>query len=533
MRPNSITLEVVLGLAALVLPVSLAAQYSADHAQYHQYKLIDMGTLGGTISAINFPADINNRAIGRRGTTVGFSETGVLRTTASNHLICGGDDGFGTNITHAFRWQNGIVDLGALAPAEENCSNAYQVNAQGDIVGFSENGQVDPATGFKQSRAILWKHGQLHDLGGLGGNQNEALELNNHGQIVGFSQNTVADPISFFDCLLNFPSPPPLTGTQTRAVLWQGGVMHDLGTLGTGTDAAAFMINEHGQIAGLSYTGTSPNPVTGLPQVDPFFWDHGTMIDIGSFGGAFGQPNFLNDRGQLIGGLSTSADPGACFFEDYPNCHPFLWENGNLTDLATTSKGGIPQVADGINDSGEIVGAADFTASGGSGFGALLWRKGVAKNLGTLPGDCGSRAQAINGLGQAVGQSFSCPDFDFHHAAFWRNGTVIDLNALIAANSSLELVIADDINDQGEIAGMGVPRGVDPANVFTLGRAFLLIPCDENHPAVEGCDYSMVDASAATSVHPIVRPTSGFMPVRSLHNNPHRFPGLVTFGRGN
>jgi probable HAF family extracellular repeat protein len=505
MKANSITLVAVLGLfAPLVAPVLLTAQNIEGHVQHHHYKLIDMGTFGGTISAINFPSDINNRAIGRRGTTVGFSETGVPRTAASNHLICGGDDGFGTNITHAFRWENGIVDLGALAPAEENCSNAYQVNAQGDVVGFSENGQVDHATGFNQSRAILWKHGQLHDLGSLGGNQNEALEINNHGQIVGFSQSTVADPLSFFDFLLNFPSPPPVNGTQTRAVLWQEGVIQDLGTLGTGTDAVAFMINEGGQIAGLSYTNTTPNPVTGLPQVDPFLWDHGKMIDIGTFGGAFGQPNFLNNRGQLVGGLSVPADPGACFFEDSTNCHPFLWENGSLLDLATTSEGGIPQTADGINDSGEIVGAADFTASGGSGFDAYLWIKGVAKDLGTLPGDCGSRAQAINGLGQAVGQSFSCPDFDFHHAAFWRNNAVIDLNALIPANSSLELVIADDINDRGEIAGMGVPAAVDPANVFTQGHAFLLIPCDKNHPDVEGCDYSMVDADAQRPSRPVI-----------------------------
>jgi probable HAF family extracellular repeat protein len=198
------------------------------------------------------------------------------------------------------------------------------------------------------------------------------------------------------------------------------------------------------------------------------------------------------------------ADPGACFFEDSTNCHPFLWENGSLLDLATTSEGGIPQTADGINDSGEIVGAADFTASGGSGFDAYLWIKGVAKDLGTLPGDCGSRAQAINGLGQAVGQSFSCPDFDFHHAAFWRNNAVIDLNALIPANSSLELVIADDINDRGEIAGMGVPAAVDPANVFTQGHAFLLIPCDKNHPDVEGCDYSMSDADAQRPSRPVI-----------------------------
>lgn len=42
------------------------------------------------------------------------------------------------------------------------------------------------------------------------------------------------------------------------------------------------------------------------------------MIDIGSFVVAFGQPNYLNNRGRLVGGLSVPADPGACFFEDYP-----------------------------------------------------------------------------------------------------------------------------------------------------------------------------------------------------------------------
>ena len=507
-------------LLAMLSTSQLAAQESPARSHYHHYKIIDMGTFGGALSAINMAVDINNRAIGRHGTTVGYSETGVPRTATSNLLICGGDDGFGTNITHAFRWQNGIVDLGALAPAEQNCSNAYQVNAQGDVVGFSENGQVDPATGFNQSRAILWKHGQLLDLGTLGGNQNEALEINNHGQIVGFSQNTVADPISFFDFLLDFPSPPG-NGTQTRAVLWQDGVIHDLGTLGTGTDAAAFMINERGQIAGFSYTNTTPNPVTGLPQIDPFLWDHGKMIDIGTFGGAFGQPNFLNNRGQLIGGLSVPADPGACFFEDATNCHPFLWENGNLTDLAITSEGGVPQTADAINDSGEIVGAADFTASGGSPFDAYLWTKGVAKDLGTLPGDCGSRAQAINAQGQAVGHAFSCPNFDFHHAVLWQNDAMIDLNALIPANSSLELAFANDINDQGEIAGMGVPPGVDPANVFTQGHAYLLIPCDEDHPNVEGCDYSKVEASTATYVRPTPSPSLGAarLPLHSHRNN--------------
>ena len=490
----NIALQRSLAVFALLSPLLaarlLTAQNVGGHVQLHHYKLIDMSTLGGNFSAVNYSTDINDKAVGRNGITVGFSETAVPRTAASNHLICGGDDGFGTNVTHAFRWQHGIVDLGALAPAENNCSNAYQVNIRGEIVGFSENGQLDPVTGFKQSRAILWKHGRIHDLGSLGGNQNEALAINSHGQIVGFSQNTVIDPHSYFDFLLLSRTPP--NGTQTRAVLWQDGRMRDLGALGTGTDAVASMINERGQIAGLSFTNTNPNPVTGLPQVDPFIWDHGKMIDIGTFGGAFGQPNYLNNRGQLVGGLSVLAAPGACFFEDYPNCHPFLWEDGNLLDLATTSTGGVPQTADGINDGGEIIGAADFSARSGSRFDAYLWTRGVAKDLGTLPGDCGSRAMAINSRSQVVGHAFSCPNFHFHHALLWQNNSMVDLNSLIPTNSSLELAFANDVNVRGEIAGMGVPPGVDPAKVFTLGHAFLLIPCDENHPNIEGCDYRII-----------------------------------------
>jgi probable HAF family extracellular repeat protein len=520
--------------AAWAIPLGLAAQDDTSQTnkpKHHHYKLIDIGTFGGVISAINFPSDIGNAGVNKAGVTIGFSATSTPKLSTSDPFICGGDDGFGSFITHAFRLQNGIVtDLSALSPSGTNCSNAYRVNAKGEIVGFSENGIRDPLTPFNQSRAVRWIGGKIEDLGSFGGNQNEGLAINNRGQIVGFSLNTISDPYSFFDAFLNFPNPP--NGTQTRAFLWQQGQMQDLGALGTGNDASAFMINDRGQITGVSYTNSTPNPFTTLPTVDPFFWENGVMVDLGSFGGEFGQPTFLNNRGQVIGGSSVPADPAACLFEDYPNCHPFLWYQGKLLDLTTSTIGGIPQTPDGINDAGEIVGAADFSSTGGSAFDAYLWRNGVATDLGSVGRDCFSRALAINSQGQVVGNSFSC-EGNFHNAFLWENSSIADLNTLIPPNSPLQLASAGDINDRGEIAGLGVPPGVDPSNVFTQGHAFLLTPCDENHPGIEGCDYSLVEGSdAATDVSSA--PVSQ-MPATANQVSPG-FPGAVNpmlrlFGR--
>jgi hypothetical protein len=49
------------------------------------------------------------------------------------------------------------------------------------------------------------------------------------------------------------------------------------------------------------------------------------------------------------------------------------------------------------------------------------------------------------------------------------------------------------INDSGEIASVGAISNGDI-------RAFVLIPCDENHPGIEGCDYSLVNETAEAEV---------------------------------
>jgi hypothetical protein len=102
---------------------------------------------------------------------------------------------------------------------------------------------------------------------------------------------------------------------------------------------------------------------------------------------------------------------------------------------------------------------------------------------------------------------------------------MIDLNTLIPRDSDIDLQTGVSINDRGEINGEGLLPNGDI-------HAFLLIPCDENHPGVEGCDYSLVDAStvAATSRIHLTNPeatVNSNSPEERLHDRfAHRYPGF-------
>jgi len=70
-----------------------------------------------------------------------------------------------------------------------------------------------------------------------------------------------------------------------------------------------------------------------------------------------------------------------------------------------------------------------------------------------------------------------------------------DLNALILADSGVQLVASVGLNEKGEIVAQGMfPSGET--------HAFLLIPCDQNHLGMEGCDYNPVDGTTASDVRP-------------------------------
>jgi probable HAF family extracellular repeat protein len=432
MRRNlTISIAAIALLGVLASPTRSAAQQAA------RYRLIDLGALGGPSSYFYSAfGEVGNLAVNSRGVATGFADTPIPDPNAPN---CFGD----CHVTHTFQWQNGVLtDLGALPGV--NSSGPNDMNSDGEVTGISQNGQIDPITGFPEFVAVVWQNGEITNLGTFGGNFSYGAKVNSRGQVAGQAQNAIPDPFSLFGA-----------GTQTRAFLWQGGVLQDLGTLG-GPDAMANFVNEAGRVCGCSYTNSTPNPVTGLPTLDPFLWENGTMLDLGTLGGTLGCAGLVNDQGQVIGGSNLAGD----IFT-----HGFLWARGALTDLGTL--GGDNSFANGINDVGEVVGKADLPSS--LTHDAFLWKDGVMTDLGTQDGDPCSNALHVSATGQIVGGSSDCHAF-LHAFLSDSGGPLIDLNAFVPPGSNLTLTVANSINDRGEISATATLPNGDL-------HAVLLVPC--------------------------------------------------------
>jgi probable HAF family extracellular repeat protein len=401
--------------------------------------------------------------------------------------FCFNYDGSPCHVSRAFQWQDGVrSELPAL---HSGLSSATAwISSNGLIAGTSQNGETDPLDpGFPEDRAVLWRNSNIIDRGTLpeGGYESGAQAVNSRGQVVGWALNTVPDAYSMglWSVLYNFYA--PVYPYQTRAFLWQDGAMQDLGTLAPEPTLMPWPSNEQGQAIGISYTNSTPNQVTTrcsspgstIPTQDPFLWENGKMIDIGTLGGTCGFPSWINSHGQVVGYSDL--------VEDQVN-HPFLWTNAKgMQDLGTL--GGSYGTASMINDFGEVVGGSSL--EGDSQFDAFLW-DGKMRDLGALDG-C-AYAFSINERSQVVGNwgGAQCALGAF----LWEDGgPMVDLSTLVSPIPELSPLLVININDRGEIAGIGNDASGN-------GHAIFLIPCDENHHGVDGCDYSLVDATTAAQV---------------------------------
>jgi len=339
-----------------------------------------------------------------------------------------------------------VTDLGALGG---NNSVPQGINNRGQVVGYAETPDTDPNCGCPVSHAFLWEKGMLHDLGTLGGRNSGAglAGVNLEGQVVGSAQTPTVDP----------NNPPFL---ESRAFLWEKGVMSDLGTLG-GNDSSANAIGSEHRVVGGAQTG-EPDPFFGQ-QFHPFLWEEGVMTDLGTFGGPDGFAAGVNEveqarnttktegrRIQVVGAANVGNTPIPPF--TVPPFVAFLWENGVMTNLGAL--GGIESLAWAINDRSQVAGEFTFVDPTGNGIShAFLWENGEMRDLGTVSGDSSSQAFALNKESQVVGGSGSgfIDDFTPVHAFLWQNGVLTDLNTLIPANSGLQLIEAFGINARGQI----------------------------------------------------------------------------------
>jgi probable HAF family extracellular repeat protein len=204
-------------------------------------------------------------------------------------------------------------------------------------------------------------------------------------------------------------------------------------------------MNNHGQITGFAENGmvdpTCPPDKTNNRIQLPVLWDDGKAQALPTLiGDTDGEANAINDLGQAVGNTGTCG--GA-------TNHAVSWENGAASQLFDY---GTFALAFGINNQGQIVGMVGSPDA--PTFYAALWQNGAITNLRTLPGDFAAIASGINNHGQVVGSTLDS-SFNWSHAFIWQDGVMTSLDTLFPASANLLPTMANQINERGQIVGMG------------------------------------------------------------------------------
>jgi probable HAF family extracellular repeat protein len=311
-------------------------------ALYVPGNVIDLGTLGGANSAVEWPVKNNH------GVVVGIAESA---TPDPNGEVFSCVDFIPTTGTTClpFIWQQttGMVQLPLLGG---NNGFATAVNNAGVAVGWAETAFHDPtciSPQVLQFLAVEWgpAAGEKQVLPPWPGDSTSAATaINASGQVVGISGDC-GDAVGAF--------------SARHALLWQNGRPVRLQTLGGQGWNTPMAINNSGAAAGFSDT---PGDVVGGVLTGNFqaaLWPAGGgIVNLHTLpGDALAQATGINDRGQVIG--TSFAASGAS--------RAFLWQNGRIYDLNSLvpANSALYMVATGdINDHGDITGEACVVASG-------------------------------------------------------------------------------------------------------------------------------------------------------------------------
>ena len=328
-------MRVLVVVLALLATLSSAAGAGVARTGAPSFRLVDLGTLGGSTSAAT--------AINKSGEVVGYATT------------------VGDAATHAFRWRGGtMTDLGVLPGGGYSRANA--INDRGQIVGTSD--ALVPSAGVGGStiapQAFLYEDGQMADI-----DPNTptvlfpgswAYGINDAGNVVGDVLNAAMDSRVFLFSAGSFAT-LPVDGfePQARAISRDGRVVGSSWEAGSpafvyadGQQASigtrpgqAEAISDHGEIVGWML-GDSGSAHAFRAVGDE-------VADLGTLGGETSRANAVNKRGDIVGEAEMATG----------DRHGFLVAGGttyDLNDLAVSHAGWTLESAAGINDAGRIVG---------------------------------------------------------------------------------------------------------------------------------------------------------------------------------
>ncbi|GAA2635613.1 hypothetical protein [Paractinoplanes durhamensis] len=339
--------------------------------------------------------------------------------------------------------QSPMIVLGDLGGGRH--SYAAAMNGQGDIVGRSRSkdsgayvavmwphGMTTPVPlGLKgtpeqindnavvagtvsgTTTVFLWQHGRAGYYPYRGGDDEIwTTGINNRGQVVGSTYNSAT--------------------FSGRAFVLDRGRYTILPTP-AGSRSTTVAINDRGQILGsvLDTSTGADRSVIWTPEGSPAR-PYYKRLDLGDLGGVNTYPCDINDRGQVIGQSEVSG---------FGTHHPFLWQNGEMTDL-WGSYPAVDGAARAINDAGLVVGYAQVTLEGE--VHAVMWQNGQMIDMN--PAGYHTEAAVVNERGQVGGLAkLITPDqAGPRHPIRWSSGTTTLFS------------IADPLQDDGGVDIIGI-----------------------------------------------------------------------------
>lgn len=325
-------------------------------------------------------------------------------------------------------------------------SFAEDINNSGQVVGYS----FTASSPYIEKAFITGPNGiGMTALGTLGGRYSFATGINDSGQVTGYSSNNSSQLHSF------------ITGPN-------GVGMTDLGSLkGFETDGVymevnrAQDINESGQVVGT-------DGALGFSDEEAFMTGPGGIGMTKIISAVPNSAIAINDSGQIAGN-SISIENDFTGFITGPN---------GIGMTALDTLGGVLTFANGINNSGQVVGSS-YTPGNKEIHAIVTGPNGVGiTDLGTL-GGTDSWALDINESGQIIGWSLTADHGS--HAFLYNDGEMLDLSLLPSVlNAGWSNLNVTAINDLGQIVGSG--------NLHGAQQAFLLSP----FPVPEPQTYAML-----------------------------------------